>query len=382
MDTRERDADALAARGDVAGARVLLERVVAAEPKRKDTWIKLAALRRADGDLSGAEDAIGTVLRLDPLHFMALMSCARLLETTNRSDEAARYYIRAVAQLPPGETIPPTLAPMVEHARRVGDAYQDKVAARWEASIAEQLDLDDVARRRLARFASNALRRTRVFHSEPTHYSYPGLVEREFHDRTSFPWLAAIEAQTDAIREEYLGLAGKGDSRAEPYVQYDAGLPVRQWAALNHSLDWTAFHLVRNGAQVAQHAAACPVTLAAFSPVEQPQIAGRSPNAMFSLLKPRTRIPPHTGVANTRLVCHVPLIIPERCWFRVGALTREWRVGEAFIFDDTIEHEAGNDSDAPRVVLIFDLWHPGLSASERTAVARLMEQDDTEGAAL
>ena len=104
----------------------------------------------------------------------------------------------------------------------------------------------------------------------------------------------------------------------------------------------------------------------------QPQVAGASPNAMFSLLAPRTRIPPHTGVANTRLVCHLPLIVPARCGFRVGGTTREWKVGEAFVFDDTIEHEAWNDSDELRVVLIVDLWPPALSESERHAVASII----------
>jgi aspartyl/asparaginyl beta-hydroxylase (cupin superfamily) len=93
---------------------------------------------------------------------------------------------------------------------------------------------------------------------------------------------------------------------------------------------------------------------------------------MFSLLAPRTRIPPHTGAANTRLVCHLPLIVPPGCGFRVGAATREWRVGEAFVFDDTIEHEAWNDSDELRVVLIIDLWAPALNQAERSAIAAVM----------
>jgi aspartyl/asparaginyl beta-hydroxylase (cupin superfamily) len=93
---------------------------------------------------------------------------------------------------------------------------------------------------------------------------------------------------------------------------------------------------------------------------------------MFSLLAPKTRIPPHHGVANTRLVCHLPLIVPDHCWFRVGAETRPWEPGRAWIFDDTIEHEAANDSDQLRVVLIFDIWHPGLSQPEREAIAALM----------
>ena len=93
---------------------------------------------------------------------------------------------------------------------------------------------------------------------------------------------------------------------------------------------------------------------------------------MFSLLAPHTHIPAHTGVANTRLVCHLPLIVPPGCRFRVGESVREWREGEAFVFDDTIEHEAWNDSDKLRVVLILDLWPPALGEAERAAVSAVI----------
>jgi aspartyl/asparaginyl beta-hydroxylase (cupin superfamily) len=112
--------------------------------------------------------------------------------------------------------------------------------------------------------------------------------------------------------------------------------------------------------------------MALLDRVPQPKMKGAGPNAMFSLLAPHTHIPPHVGVSNARLVCHLPLIVPEHCWFRVGAETREWNPGHAFLFDDTIEHEAMNDSDSLRVVFIFDVWHPDLSQAERDAVAALI----------
>jgi aspartyl/asparaginyl beta-hydroxylase (cupin superfamily) len=69
---------------------------------------------------------------------------------------------------------------------------------------------------------------------------------------------------------------------------------------------------------------------------------------------------------------HLPLIVPHGCWFRVGNETREWRQGKAFVFDDTLEHEARNGSDELRVVLIFDVWNPFLSAAERDLVGGLV----------
>ena len=96
-----------------------------------------------------------------------------------------------------------------------------------------------------------------------------------------------------------------------------------------------------------------------------------APTAMFSLLRPGARITPHNGMFNTRLICHLPLIVPPGCGFRVGNEIREWEVGKLIVFDDSIEHEAWNDSDRDRVVLIFDVWRPELSAQERLEVGAL-----------
>jgi len=103
------------------------------------------------------------------------------------------------------------------------------------------------------------------------------------------------------------------------------------------------------------------------------RIEGRSPFILFSKLAPGARIAPHTGFHNTRLVCHLPLIVPPGCSFRVGAEVRDWETGKAWAFNDTIEHEAHNASDQTRVVLIFNIWRPELTDQERRDVATLME---------
>ncbi len=376
---REAAADRAAASGNIAGARAILEGVVADDPSRLDSWLKLAALRRAGGDIDAALAAVSGALGVDPLHFMALMSRARLLEAAGDRKEADRAYVRALAQGPPAdEPVPPPLRNLLDHARTRSDHYHSLLHKTWDGAIDADPALSTTERQRLQRFKTNALRETTVFHSEPTHYHYPGLREREFHDAESFPWLATLEAATDAIRAEFEALHALRTSRAEPYIQYAADAPVRQWSALNHSLDWTAFHLLRGGAPVEENARHCPITISVLQSIPQPQVAGRSPNAMFSLLKPHTAIPPHTGVANTRLVCHLPLIVPEKCWFRVGAERREWQVGQALVFDDTIEHEAVNDSDEMRIVMIIDVWHPDLSPAERAAVTRAMEAEEEQ----
>ena len=117
--------------------------------------------------------------------------------------------------------------------------------------------------------------------------------------------------------------------------------------------------------------ALCPRTAALLDALPLCRIREHAPEVMFSVLTPGTHILPHRGVTNTRVVCHLPLIVPEDCALVVGGETHAWREGEAVAFDDTYEHEAWNRGSSTRVVLIIDVWNPHLTAAERDAVATL-----------
>lgn len=373
------EADRAAAAGDFATARRLLQAAAQNQSESgPDLWLRLAAICRAQGDVAAALSATNEALKADPLHFLALLLRASLLERSG-SSEAAEAYGHALAQRPPGE-LPSQVTAMVSHGQTLYRAYQEASdRALGEAIEAAGLGLDAAEERRLARLRTNASRLTVVFHSEPTDYHYPGLAEREFHERGQFDWLERLEAATDIIADEFAAVAAAERAELVPYVQYPEGVPLRQWQELNNSRAWSAIHLLRNGARVDANARHCPQVMALLATLPQPDIAHVSPNAMFSLLAPGARIPPHHGVANTRLVCHLPLIVPEGCWFRVGAERRHWRRGEAWVFDDTIEHEAANESAALRVILIFDIWHPQLSDRERAGVRVLVEAREARG---
>ena len=366
----EHEADRAAAAGDLARARSILEQAARSNAADPGLWIKLSALRRVQGDLPGALEAVDQSLSIRPLEFTALLQRAVILDQLGDS-RAPQEFGHALAQLPPGVELPPLMRPIVAHASEVWEKHCAAVEQHLGAAI--PAGLSSTARQRAERLVSNRARITRHFHQEPTDFHYPGVPEIEFHDRGDFPRLDLLEEATDAIRGEFDALIRAEAAEMVPYVQYPDHVPLAQWKALNNSREWTAIHLLRNGEPVEANARHCPATLEVLAMLGQPQVRGGSPNAMFSLLAPRTRIPPHTGVANTRLVCHLPLIVPTGCGFRVGATTKEWRVGEAFVFDDTIEHEAWNDSDELRVVLIIDLWQPSLSEEERAAITAILE---------
>ena len=369
MTSLEQAADRAAAAGDARDAARLLEQAIAHSADNPGLWLKLSAMRGAGGDSRGAIEAVDRALAIEPLDFSALLSRAFLLERSG-DPRAGEAFAIAVAQAPPPELLPKPMVAAFEHARRKSVEHSEQVERRLREAIPPRLSTE--ARDRVERFVTNTSRNTRHFHQEPSHFHYPGLPEIEFHDRAGFPELSALEARTGEIRAEFEALIAAEAAEMVPYIQYPDQVPLRQWKELNRNPKWTAIHLIQNGRHVDANSRHCPKTLSAIADLPQPRVPGASPNAMFSLLAPETRIPPHTGVANTRLVCHLPLIVPPNCGFRVGATTREWRVGEAFVFDDTIEHEAWNDSAELRVVLIVDLWPPALGEAERQAVASII----------
>lgn len=365
------EAEEAAVRGDLAEAQRLFGEAAERAGGDLSLWMKHAALSRAVGRPRVALASVYKALEVAPLDFAALLMRASLLTALDEAS-AGEAWGEALAQKPDG-ALPPQLAKVIEQGEQRHEAWlAERNAVLEAAASAAANDASEEEQQRLARFRSNALRRTRPYHSSPTHFHFPGLAEYEFWPRSRFPWLAELEAATEQIAAELQVVLSAERNELVPYIQYAAHEPLDQWRPLNHNPDWTAVHLWKSGQVVEANARHCPRTIALLDRLDQPRIAGASPNAMFSLLAPHTAIPPHVGYNNARLVCHLPLIIPDGCWFRVGAETRHWRRGQAFVFDDTIEHEAMNPTDELRIVFIFDLWHPDLSEHERAGVAAMI----------
>jgi len=186
-----------------------------------------------------------------------------------------------------------------------------------------------------------------------------------------FPWVAEFESSVPALRAEIEQVLAD-DRGLQPYVQESADRASRGHSLLDDAR-WSAFHLWREGKPVEENARRCPLTMRLLERAPLPRIDGRSPMALFSILRPGTHIPPHNGMLNTRLICHIPLVVPPGCRLRVGAETREVIEGEAMIFDDSIEHEAWNDGDAVRAILLFEIWRPEISEHEKVALTALFE---------
>ncbi|MEY4375777.1 MAG: hypothetical protein RJB26_327 [Pseudomonadota bacterium] len=366
------------ARGDLRGAEQLLLQWLEAEPGYLAGWLGVAGIRRQLGRLDEAMAAVHRARALDPRHFQSLLMEATLLDRMGNEKLAARAYGIALFQAPPDTQLDPATRQAVQRGREVHAKYQTEITRFVSDSAATaQAQCSGTEKRRIDQFIGISLRTQQRYQQDPLEYYYPGLPSVEFFEREQFPWLEAFEAETPAMRAELEAAMAGNAAEFTPYVQYDKHLPLDQWAELNHNPDWTSYNLYREAKPIPEHVARAPRTFAAVQKIPQAFVPRRSPVALFSVLQPHTHIPPHTGIANFRLLVHLPLVLPGNCRFRVGNQTRDWQLGQAWVFDDTIEHEAWNDSDKVRVILICDIWNPFLSPEERTAIAAVIAATDT-----
>jgi tetratricopeptide (TPR) repeat protein len=368
-------AEVLAAlqRGDRGGAMALVLEAERAAPQDVGLKLQRAMVSRALGDLAGALVALDEALALDPYDFVALLSKGALVERKSGERAASAIYKNALSIAPPDEEIPEPLRAPTERARQVVARTAAALEAHLKARTgAVRADVSEAARRRFDESVGIFSGRARVYHQEPLLLHYPRLPAIPFYDRELFPWFAELEAATETIREELEGALKAAKDDFSPYIAYPKGAPVNQWGELNNSRRWSSFFLWKDGARQDGACELCPKTTALLERLPMARQPGFAPTAMFSALEAHTRIPAHTGSTNVRLLCHLPLILPGPARFRVGGETRDWKLGEAWVFDDTIEHEAWNDADQLRVILIFDIWNPFLDDAERDLVTALL----------
>lgn len=357
-----------------AEAATLLERALESDQRYSPAHLLLGRLAVLQGQAEQALKSFDTAIRHDNGAWGARMEKARLLESLGRMREASLCWTEAVRSMPAQLRDAPQMEGLVNHARAVATSNLSELRDQLRSRLSDLMQGESDARLERFRHALDIVTGQRQFiTANPLFLPIPRLPAIPYFDRTQFDWAPAIEAATPDIRNELLGVMDDAHAGFIPYVQTRAGDSSGQFSALDGQSAWSAYFLWKHGKRIDTHCSACPVTAQVVEQAPLPRIRARAPAVFFSRLDPGVHIPPHNGATNARLTVHLPLIVPDKCAFRVGDETRQWKEGELLIFDDTILHEAWNGSDRQRVVMIFDIWHPMLSMLERELVTRTVE---------
>jgi aspartate beta-hydroxylase len=317
-------------------------------------------------------------LQVAPNLHSARLHLGRALELSGDSHRAIVCYARALQNAQSDgrwlnkATTPPALQALIEHAVR-------QVRSGRRAAI------DELLRPVVAQFGSDALQRVhtglRAYFNEEaprtkdprqhsTFFHFPDIPANPFLDAKLFPWIASLEAVAADIRGELYGLLQQSDGRERVFST--EAVEAENLRGLHQPPSWNGYYFYRHGEPRLDNRARCPRTASALDALPLCRIRDHGPEVLFSVFTPGTHLLPHRGVTNTRLVAHLPLIVPNDCALVVGGEEHRWREGRVVVFDDTYEHEAWNRSDRTRIVLIFDIWSPYLSEAERMAIALLI----------
>jgi aspartate beta-hydroxylase len=364
--------------GEFARARELLERARATKSDDPITQHHLGLILEASGEFAGAVQAQRAAIELAPELHVARLHLGRALELIGHKEEAIIAYARALQGAQQqnrwldSATTPAALQPLVEHALiKVREGRRASFARIFEPLVAAY-GRDSLTRveRSLRIYLNEEQPSYADPRQQPSFLYFPELPASAYLPRQLFPWISALEQTTADIRAELLALLPSVQGRERVFTSTE--LEQVNLRGLDTPPSWNGYYFYRHGERREENRLRCPKTASAIDALPLSRVREHGPEVLFSVFTPGTHLLPHRGVTNTRLVGHLPLMVPENCALRVGGEEHHWQEGEVVVFDDTYEHEAWNRSNKTRVVMIFDIWNPYLTEAERAALADLI----------
>lgn len=366
---------ARARNGDLRGALSLLERAAVTDPGNPLTHHHLGRVQDSLDNLPAALAAHRRCVDLNPDFHLARLYLGESLERSGEIHAAVVQYVRALQDAQaagrwtnPGTT-PAPLRPLIEHAVqavRIGrrEAFTnlfEPLAAKYGAASLSRVQ------KAISVYLNEAAATPSDPRQMPRFLYFPDLPTTPYFDRSLFPWIDALEASTAGIRGELDTLLPSAAGRERVFD--NETIEAENLRGVNAAPSWNGYYFFRHGERRADNCASCPITAKALEALPLSCVKDHGPEVLFSVFAAGTHLLPHRGVTNTRLVSHLPLIVPRDCALNVGGEIHVWQEGRVVVFDDTYEHEAWNRSDQIRVVLIADIWNPHLTDVERAALA-------------
>lgn len=359
--------------GNIDKAVKILQDLISKDENNGDAWTALAICYQKAGQKESYCKALDKALLLQPQNIKTLIMYGLHYETEGELSAAIKKYSAALSH---SDTVPPSAISLLNDLEKIRTRLPiltKQLEQRIESELLEFGLGDQLADRRFNMALDIMYGRKNIFYQEPHQFYFPELPQRQFYDPKEFSWFSDLTNRWEDIRDEAVAIMAEREKYFAPYLISDPSQAVSEDITLLDNDDWSAYYLIKDSVPQNDNIKRCPVTMSALERAPLSNVPGQTPSVLFSLLQPDTHIVPHSGMLNTRLICHLPLVVPDGCGFRVGNEEIEWQPGIPVIFDDSIEHEAWNRGIEQRIILLFEIWRPELSQREQELISKLLQ---------
>jgi aspartate beta-hydroxylase len=371
-----------ATRGNFRTATHLLGDAITAAPDHPQLPLELAVIHLQADESKEAISVLQRTVERSPAHASAWLMLGDAWDYTGDRGKALKAWYQAVTRAQRagqwrdvGSTPPQLLDSVMSAIRAVRENKRELFLGAYD-DLREQHGATALRRvdRAVTAYLGEWTATPRHPNQRPKFFFFPDLPDAAYHDPNLHPWATRLRDAFVPIRDELVELL-REDARFESFIDFKPGMAREQYVSGEGPAPaWDAFFFYRHGERFDANHARCPVTSAVLESIELCRVEEQAPEICFSVLRPGTTIMPHHGVTNTRLVMHLPLIVPDDCALNlVGVGEHAWKPGELVMFDDTYLHEAWNRSASTRVIVLMDCWNPHLTPVERQAVKQLVE---------
>jgi len=369
-------------RGERDRAIDYLQRAAAHHPERSELAMELALMCANNGQQARASELLTSLLREQPQHPPAWLLLGQLRQAGGDPLGAARAWYQAITYAQAQglwrgvDSTPPHLLHAVKGA--IAHVRQARREFLWNAYADLRDRFGAEALKRVDRALQTYLGEIDVKPSDarqrPKVLYFPDLPSEPYLDPYLQPWANDLRDAFPSILAEAQALLAEGAEFVD-FMGFKPGDSTERYlGGTGNKPAWDAFFFYRHGQRFDANHTRCPNTSAVLESIELCRIRSQAPEICFSFLSAGSHIKPHYGVTNTRVVMHLPLIVPPGCALNIiDAGEHEWQPGRLMMFDDTYQHEAWNRSDQDRLILLMDCWNPYLRDVEREAVKRLVE---------
>ncbi|WMO16771.1 aspartyl/asparaginyl beta-hydroxylase domain-containing protein [Pseudoalteromonas piscicida] len=333
---------------------LLLSKLIDSYPQSAELSYRVAVILEQIGALPESEKAYFHCLTLAPKNYLVYLYLGHLLEKRGEDSTALVCYTLCEALTGSFKRL--------QLANSTAPQTLERFQKAWQCMEKNLGTASSIESGRWVQYSSKPFETAQAPHL----FYVANLSAHPIWPAEQFAWYESFNATIPDIIKEFHTTFSSASSHLTPYLsgkEYESAFPM-----LANSNNWQALSLFKEGVENVSVSKHFPILKKALEKVPCYGLTASPYEVFYSKLAKGQTITPHYGLSNHSLTVHLAIDIPHDCYLDVNGERASWQEHQLTIFDDSYLHMAHNGSDRDRIVLIFSIWHPDLTSTQRQAI--------------